>query len=88
MKLRLIEYPREHRSTVWMIQTEEVNGTKEYVYFFMGHLAHAKEDDALAKSHAEFDDYTRAVGAFHAIKDVLTRARHNGEPRVVLEEDI
>lgn len=88
MKLRLIEYPREHRSTVWMIHTEEENGTKEYVYFFMGQLAHAKEDDALAKSHAEFDDYTRAVGAFHAIKDVLTRARHNGEPRVVLEADI
>jgi len=88
MKLRLIEYPRENKSTVWMIQTEEANGTKEYLYFFMGHIAHAREDDELAKSHAEFYDYIRAVGAFHAIKDMLTRARHKGGPRVVLEEDI
>jgi len=88
MKLRLIESPRENKSTVWMIQTEEANGTKEYLYFFMGHIAHAREDDELAKSHAEFYDYIRAVGAFHAIKDMLTRARHKGGPRVVLEEDI
>lgn len=88
MKLRLIEYPRENGTMAWMIQTEAENGTKEYLYFFMGQIAHAKEDDELAKSHAEFHDYIRAVGAFHAIKDMLARERHKGGPRVVLEEDI
>lgn len=89
MKLKLIEYPRENRETVWMIQTESVSGEKEYVYLFMNHLAYAKEDDKLAMSHAEFTSYTHAAEAFLVIKDLLTRARNNNKmPKVILEEEI
>lgn len=88
MKLKLIEYPRENRETVWMIQTETASGVKEYVYLFMNHLAHAREEDKLAMSHAEFTSYIRAVEAFHIIKDLLTRARNNRAPNVILEEEI
>jgi hypothetical protein len=87
MKLRLIEYPRENRETVWMIQTESASGVKEYVYLFMNHLAYAKEDDKLAMSHAEFRNYTSAAEAFHVIKDFLTRGR-NKMPKVIFEEEI
>lgn len=88
MKLKLIEYPRENRETVWMIQAESSSCTKEYIYLFMNHLAYAKEDDKLAMSHAEFTSYIRAVEAFHVIKDLLTRTRNNKEPKVILEEEI
>ena len=88
MKLKLIEYPRENRETIWMIQTESASGAKEYVYLFMNHLAYSKEDDKLAMSHAEFTSYIRAIEAFHVIKDLLTRARNNKEPKVILEEEI